>query len=106
MGEATFLSPNGKGDFLVALLGAQGGRHPPLYAFRLPNTTARKMKRKTGATRKSPLPPAMPDQGRAKTKSVEPARKSSVSGQSWGIRPATADPQPDGVAMYWRPATE
>ena len=41
-----------------------------------------------------------PPHGRANTKSVEPARKSSVSGQSWGMRPATADPQPDGVAIY------
>ena len=41
-----------------------------------------------------------PPHGRANTKSVDPARKSSVSGQSWGMRPATADPQPDGVAIY------
>ncbi len=44
-------------------------------------------------------------QGRANTIRALPPGKSSTSGQSWGMRPATADPQPAGTAMYCRPLT-
>ena len=104
MGAAVFLPP---------IRGDQGGRQSPLYtfpgryAFPPPDPVATQTWELNvhSQTRKI-LVSTMPGQGRAKTKSVEPARKSSVSGQSWGRRPATADPQPDGVAIYWRPATE
>ena len=43
--------------------------------------------------------------GRANTIRALPPGKSSTSGQSWGMRPATADPQPAGTAMYCRPLT-
>ena len=43
--------------------------------------------------------------GKAKTNTEEPVGNPSVSGQSCGIRPASADPQPDGVAMYCFPFT-
>ena len=83
-----------EGRLLGALLGGpRGGGSPPSTLLPSPKP------------RTNPVSPTA-DHGSAKTKSVEPARKSSVSGQSWGMRPATADPQPDGVAMYWRPATE
>lgn len=37
---------------------------------------------------------------------LEPEGKSSASGQSCVVSPASAEPQPLGVAMYCRPPTE
>ena len=42
----------------------------------------------------------------ANTNSVQPPGKASVSGQIWGKRPATAEPQPTGTAMYCLLLTE
>ena len=38
--------------------------------------------------------------GKANTNTAEPLGNCSVSGQNCCIRPATAEPHPDGVAMY------
>ncbi len=94
-GAACFYAPNRRERILRAPIErrfAEGGLPSPLHS-----PLGRRLK---------DAAPVAPPHGRANTKSVEPARKSSVSGQSWGMRPATADPQPDGVAIYWRPATE
>ena len=55
---------------------------------------------------RSPLSRARSHSVNANTNSVQPPGKASVSGQICGKRPATADPQPTGTAMYCLLLTE
>ena len=106
-GGRVFYAPNGRERVVRAPIErrfAEGGLPSPLHS-----PLGRRLKGAAPMGDKDVAPPGAapmgdgdvaPPHGRANTKSVEPARKSSVSGQSWGMRPATADPQPDGVAIY------